>query len=136
MRSVSYVLIALVTAFVVNTAASFVFPTYRTFLRDTRAHILGEKSTAETASGIADTQKQLTDSLSRIDASIQMLATGSGAAKVENTGSVVSTGVEANTLMSTGSTVAETKTSTGKLFSLSSLGIATTPPAPVVPAEP
>lgn len=49
MRVVSYVLIALVGAFLLNAAASLAFPPYRTWLQHTKSEITGKKTDAHRA---------------------------------------------------------------------------------------
>jgi len=80
MRFVSYILLSLVMIFLTNVAAAFLFPSYRTILREAKTGIVGQHPESEDRALKQNeiTQKILADSLDRIDKSILSLASNTG----------------------------------------------------------
>jgi hypothetical protein len=101
MRIFSYILIFLVTIFLLNTAFSFFLPNYRNTLINARSHFFTPTNTVIVDSGIEKNQSEnthLIESLNRIDKHIESLVevkkTNSGS--INTIGSSIGTGVVTN----------------------------------------
>lgn len=110
MRTFSYILIALVTVFVINIALSFSLPAYRNILVNVRSDMLPFSKKApnqDTTESKQSENTRLAESLDRIDKHIESLSD----AKKTGTGTVTLSGATAS-----GSTTAGTGSSSGSVI--------------------
>lgn len=107
MRTASYILLAIVTIFLVNVVLSFALPGYRNGLIEARTRLLGI-APRPTEILLQEKDNHLASSLDRIDESIRMLATSTGTVvKSTGTGTSVGSGTASTgTVVNSGVTVA------------------------------